>query len=88
MHTIDDVAEWMKSQLDVSVRLYQESAVYKIKSQFGDDFVYKNENGNLSIDKKVLAKFKKLTGDNVIWERGDKAWRKRNARDQPGRQQD
>ena len=88
MHTIDDVAEWMKSQVEVSSRLYQEVAVYKIKSLFGDNFVYTNENGNLSIDKKVLVKFKKLTGDLVIWERGDKAWRKRNSYDQPGRQQD
>ncbi|WP_404999754.1 DUF6953 family protein, partial [Escherichia coli] len=43
--------------------------------QFGDTFVYLNANGNLSIDKKVLAKFRKLTNDTVIWERGEKAWR-------------
>lgn len=88
MHTIDDVAEWMKSQVELSSRLYQEVAVYKIKSLFGDNFVYINANGNLSIDKKVLAKFKKLTGDEVIWERGDKAWRKRTPYDKSGRQQD
>ncbi|WP_420919872.1 DUF6953 family protein [Pectobacterium brasiliense] len=40
------------------------------------------------IDKKVLNKFKKLTGDYVIWERGEKAWRKRTSYDKPGRQQD
>ncbi|GAK26289.1 DUF6953 family protein [Serratia liquefaciens] len=88
MTTIDDVAEWMKSQVNASVRLYQENAVYKIKHLFGDDFVYKNANGNLSIDKKVLARFKKITADDVIWDRGDKAWRKRNSRDKPGRQQE
>lgn len=88
MYTIDDVAEWMMSQLETSPRLYQDTAVYKIKSLFGDVFVYTNENGNLSIDKKVLVKFKKLSGDEVIWERGEKAWRKRALYDKPGRQQD
>ena len=88
MHTIDDVAQWMKYQVEESSRLYQEVAGYKIKNLFGDNFVYKNANGNLSIDKNVLAKFKKLTGDEVIWERGDKAWRKRTSYDKPGRQQD
>ncbi|EPL7296504.1 DUF6953 family protein [Klebsiella pneumoniae] len=47
-----------------------------------------NANGNLSIDKKVLAKFRKLTNDTVIWDRGEKAWRKRQGYDAPGRQQD
>ncbi|HEI9870808.1 DUF6953 family protein [Morganella morganii] len=88
MSTIDDVAIWMKSELDKSDWLYQEDTVYKIKDLFGNDFVYINDNGNLAIDKKVLAKFRKLTADDVIWERGEKAWRKRENYDQPGRLQD
>lgn len=88
MSTIDNVAIWMKSELDKSNWLYQEDAVYKIKDLFGNDFVYINDNGNLAIDKKVLAKFRKLTADDVIWERGEKAWRKRENYDQPGRLQD
>ncbi|EFV3691341.1 hypothetical protein E3025_003814 [Salmonella enterica] len=88
MTTVDDVAQWMKSELDNKNWLYQETVVYQIKKQFGDDFVYLNDNGNLSIDKKVLAKFRKLTSDTVIWERGEKAWRKRQSYDAPGRQQD
>lgn len=88
MSTVDDVAIWMKSELDKSDWLYQEDTVYKIKDLFGNDFVYINDNGNLAIDKKVLAKFRKLTADDVIWERGEKAWRKRENYDQPGRLQD
>lgn len=88
MATPKDVAEWMKGELDKSPRLYQEVAVRKIKENFGDAFVYQNEHGNLAIDKKVLSEFKKLTQDSAIWERGDKAWRKRQSYDKPGRQQD
>ncbi|WP_099659711.1 DUF6953 family protein [Proteus terrae] len=88
MATVDDVAQWMKSELENTNWLYQETVVYKIKELFGDTFVYLNANGNLSIDKKVLAKFRKLTNDTVIWERGEKAWRKRQGYDTPGRQQD
>ncbi len=77
MATVDDVAQWMKSELENTNWLYQETVVYKIKELFGDTFVYLNANGNLSIDKKVLATFRKLTNDTVIWDRGEKAWRKR-----------
>ncbi len=88
MATVDDVAQWMKSELENTNWLYQETVVYKIKELFGVTFVYLNANGNLSIDKKVLAKFRKLTNDTVIWDRGEKAWRKRQGYDALGRQQD
>lgn len=88
MATVDDVTQWMKSELENTNWLYQETVVYKIKELFGDTFVYLNANGNLSINKKVLAKFRKLTNDTVIWERGEKAWRKRQGYDALGRQQD
>lgn len=81
MATVDDVAQWMKSELENTNWLYQETVVYKIKELFGVTFVYLNANGNLSIDKKVLAKFRKLTNDTVIWDRGEKAWRKRQGYD-------
>jgi hypothetical protein len=81
----DDVAAWMVGELDRVNFLDQESAVWKIKQNFGDAFVYTNENGNLAIGKDVLAAFRKLTGDNVVWERGSRTWRKRAGYDQPGR---
>lgn len=56
MATVDDVAQWMKSELENTNWLYQETVVYKIKELFGDTFVYLNANGNLSIDKKVLGR--------------------------------
>lgn len=88
MFTADDVAQWMVLQLKNTNRLYQEVAVIKIRQQFGDTFVYRNANGNFSIEKTVLEKFRKLTDGTAIWERGDKAWRQRLSHDKPGRQQD
>jgi hypothetical protein len=37
--------------------------------------------------KKVLTEFKKLTGDSVIWDHGQRMWRFREKHDEPGRQQ-
>ncbi len=88
MATVDDVAEWMVSQLNKTHRLYQEVIVRDTRANFGGAFVYINDSGNYAIDKKVLVKFRKLTDDIAIWERGDKAWRKRESYDKPGRQQD
>lgn len=76
MTTAKDVAEWMATQFDKSCYLYQEDVVYKIQKNFGKDFVYDNENGNLAIGKNVLREFRKFTEGEVVWERSEKAWRK------------
>lgn len=82
-----DVAEWVLDELNRKRELYQEDAVYEIESKFGKQFTYDNENGNLAIDRAVLKEFRDLTGDDVVWERGERLWRKREKHDEPGRQQ-
>lgn len=82
-----DVAQWMFQELERVDYLYQNIVVYDIASNFGDCFTSINANGNLAIRKDVLAQFKKVTGDAVIWERGQRLWRKRQPHDEPGRLQ-
>lgn len=84
----DDVAAWMASELERDGVLYQENAVGDIEQRFGAEFVYENENGNPAIRRDVLAAFAKVTADDVVWERGERLWRKRTPLDEPGRQQD
>jgi hypothetical protein len=55
---------------------------------FGKEFLHENENGNWAINKDVLAAFRKLTGDSVVWDRSYREWRKRLSSDKPGRKQD
>jgi hypothetical protein len=85
--TAKEVAEWMVSELEKKPRLYQDQAVRGIRREFGEKFSYRNKNGNWAIDKAVLREFDKLSGDDVVWERGDRCWRKRREKDRPGRQQ-
>jgi hypothetical protein len=82
------VAGWMVAQIDEGQSLYQEVVVHEIAERFGVEFTYINANGNRAISKEVLTKFKELTGDSVVWERGERCWRKRASYDGPGRQQD
>jgi hypothetical protein len=70
------VAEWMLAQLESKTRLDQGTAVHQIGQKFGKDFVYQNASGNLAISKSVLKNFNKLSEGLVIWEKGEKAWRK------------
>lgn len=86
--TPEDVAQWMFDELRRRGVLEQETAAHEIQERFGARFVYTNANGNLAIDKRVLAAFRKLTGDDYVWERGAREWRKRASYDKPGRQQD
>ncbi len=86
--TPEDVAAWMRRELESEAGyLSQADAAAQIDSHFGDEFVYTNENGNLAISRKVLAAFKKLTATDVVWDRRERAWRKRDPDDPEGRRQ-
>ena len=87
MASAKDVAEYMMRCLKKERFLYQEIIVYKIKDDFGDEFVYINQNGNLAINKRVLTEFRKLTEGKVVWDRGQGLWRKRESYDPPNRRQ-
>lgn len=85
--TPEQIAQWMLEQLEREKYLYQSVVVFDISEKFGDEFTTINENGNMAIRKDILTKFRKLTGDSVIWERGQKLWRNREQYDEPGRLQ-
>jgi hypothetical protein len=58
-----DVAAWMLKQLQSQATpMYQEVSVRRIRERFGDEFTYRNANGNPAISKAVLAAFRKLSG--------------------------
>jgi hypothetical protein len=84
----EQIAAWMFEELQRTKALYQETAVYDIAKRFGKEFTYTNVSGNIAIRKDVLSAFRKLSGDSVVWERGERMWRMRAAFDVGGRQQD
>jgi hypothetical protein len=86
--TPDDVARWMRDELDRTGSLLQADAAAGIEREFGPSFIYVNENGNPAIDKRVLREFRELTGDNIIWDRWEYKWRHRQPGDAPSRRQD
>ena len=83
-----DVAQWMVEQVMLKGVLDQATAAEQIRTKFGKEFDYENENGNLAIDPAVLAVFRKFTGNSIVWDRSYREWRKRQPSDKPGRQQD
>jgi hypothetical protein len=86
--TPDQIAKWMLEELERVGSLYQDTAVVDIASAFGEEFAYVNDNGNLAIRRDVLDAFRELSGDSVVWVRGERMWRKRESNDERGRQQD
>jgi hypothetical protein len=82
-----DVAQWMLTVIQEQGELTQNNAYYQINKQFGTGFTTVTNSGSPSIKTSVLTAFKKISDDSVIWERGDKKWRKREFYDAPGRQQ-
>jgi hypothetical protein len=85
--TTSDVAQWMQSVIQEHGELTQNNAYYMINKQFGSGFTTMTNSGIPSIKGSVLTAFKKLNEDTVVWERGEKKWRKREFYDAPGRDQ-
>ena len=85
--TIKSVAEWMLSLVEEQGELTQNNAYYMINKQFGTGFTTVSSNGSPSIKGSVLSAFKRISEDTIVWERGDKKWRKREFYDAPGRDQ-
>lgn len=82
-----DVAQWMLSVIQDQGELSQNNAFYEINKRFGSRFTSISNSGSPSVSRSVLTAFRKISDDIVIWERGDKKWRKREFYDAPGRQQ-
>jgi hypothetical protein len=86
--TPDTVADWMLKELEKQDGiLYQSEAAPQIADLFGERFIYENDSGNAFIDKQVLAAFRKLTGDSVVWSSGERLWRRREKGDELTRRQ-
>ena len=56
----DDAAEWLWNTIKKDKSLEQEVAASHIQDEFGIEFVYETEIGNIGIDRRVLYRFKKL----------------------------
>lgn len=51
----------------------------------GDDLLRTNHNGNIAIDRCVLAEFRKLTEGTAVWMKSAQAWRRHDPNtDAPG----
>ena len=85
MVTAKEVAEWILAQLPEKSLLYQERVARNIRQQFGEEFTYRNHNGNWGIRKDVLDEFRKLTPTDVVWSRSEQAWRRRRPNDPEGK---
>lgn len=70
----NEVAEWMFNELKNAGILHQKDAVDYIQSNFGEQFIFINENGNETIDKEVKKAFRKLHGGKAAWERDGFFW--------------
>ena len=86
MTSAADVAVHMLSELKRVRYLYQETIVWEIETKFGKEFTRMNSEGNTVIGKDVLKAFNSLAPD-IVWDRGERMWREREAYDKPGRMQ-
>jgi len=80
-----DVAMWMVNKINEDGRLYQRDAAQEIAVLFDPAFVFTNPRGNLAIQAGVLAHFRRMTRNYVVWDRSSYYWRKREPSDPKGK---
>jgi len=71
---VQEIAEWMLQEVKEVGTLHQEVAVAYIVQNYGEQYLYVNENGNQSIDKDVKKLFKKMHGGRAAWDRDGFFW--------------
>lgn len=72
--TAQQVSEWMVEEIRLKGSLYQTDAIEYVKANFGEQFVFVNENGNASLSKEVKKAFRKLHGGRIAWDRDGFFW--------------
>ncbi|MFD1176505.1 DUF6953 family protein [Paenibacillus puldeungensis] len=72
--TAQQVSEWMVKEIRLKGSLYQTDAIEYVKANFGEQFVFVNENGNASLSKEVKKAFRKLHGGRIAWDRDGFFW--------------
>ncbi|NOU83152.1 hypothetical protein GC101_30265 [Paenibacillus sp. LMG 31459] len=72
--TAQEVAEWMVKEIKFIGTLHQTAAIEYVKANFGEQFVFVNENGNASLSKEVKKAFRKLHGGRIAWDRDGFLW--------------
>ncbi|AIQ38919.1 hypothetical protein MKZ24_02870 [Paenibacillus sp. FSL R7-0297] len=72
--TAQEVAEWMVKEIKFTGTLHQTAAIEYVKANFGEEFVFVNENGNASLSKEVKKAFRKLHGGRIAWDRDGFLW--------------
>ncbi|WP_101492154.1 DUF6953 family protein [Variovorax sp. RO1] len=86
--TPEDLAQWMYARLVDQECVYQDESVDHALYPDGHDALYKvTDDGNIHLAKEVLAAFRKLDDENVVWVKPDRYWRWRCDTDEPGREQ-
>jgi hypothetical protein len=82
------VAEWLLLEVRRIKELCHEDAVSGIEARFRAAFLCENEAGNTVIAPSVLAAFRRISKNEVVWEKAARLWRLRRAADPPGRRAD
>ena len=72
--TAQEVAEWMVKETRFVGTLHQADAIAYVKTHFGEQCVFVNENGNASLSKDVKKAFRKLHGGRIAWDRDSFLW--------------
>ena len=73
-HTAQEVAEWLVSEIRFKGTLHQSDAISYVRDNFGEAFVFVNDNGNASLDKEVKKAFRKLHRGKAAWDRDGFFW--------------
>ncbi|SDS64906.1 hypothetical protein SAMN05444162_1937 [Paenibacillaceae bacterium GAS479] len=68
------IAQWMVDEIRDKSILRQGDAIAHVRSHYGDQYVFVNEQGNASLEKEVKKAFRKLHRGRIAWDRDGFFW--------------
>lgn len=72
--TAQEAAEWMVREIEFRGTLTQTEAIEHVRANFGEEHIFVNERGNVSLSKEVKKAFRKLHKGRIAWDRDGFFW--------------
>ncbi|MEW4371070.1 DUF6953 family protein [Paenibacillus kandeliae] len=69
-----EIASWMIEHIRDRGMLRQEEAIDYVREQYGEQFLFTSDSGNISLDKEIKKAFRKQHGGRVAWDRDGFFW--------------
>lgn len=80
MHNPEHPARWMADRVESKGQLTRSDAATGVERHFGNEYLEVNAEGDIVVQRRVVAIFRAMTLPDVMWSKHSKAWHLQRSR--------